>query len=399
MRIGYFDCFSGASGDMILGACLDAGVPLEALQADLAGLNVPGFRVAAEKIKKQGFAATQFDVQLDPSTHKPHRHLKHIREIIEKAQLSERVRRSAMSVFTRLAEAEAQVHGTTIEKVHFHEVGAIDAIVDVVGACAALERLGIDEVVCSPIPTGSGTVQCEHGLMPVPAPATANLLTGVPLAASDEIGELTTPTGAALLTSLAKRFGPLPAMRIERTGFGAGRRDGKTRPNVLRLVIGESLAGVSGTDEFDEVQVLEVNLDDTPAEVMGYVLDRLMAAGALDAYATPIVMKKNRPAVQLTVLSPPDRQAELEEILLTETSTLGVRSHTARRRKLARRTETVQTAGGPVRIKIGQRGGQVLKASPEYEDCRRIAETSHRPLSEVMAEAVQVWRSSCDRTG
>ncbi|MBI4581799.1 MAG: LarC family nickel insertion protein, partial [Planctomycetes bacterium] len=231
MRIGYFDCFSGASGDMILAACLDAGLDVEVLRSDLAGLNVPGWSLEARSVRKQGFAATQIEVCVDAGVDKPHRHLKHVREIIEGSGLAAPVRERAVAIFTRLAEAEAAVHGMTIEKVHFHEVGAIDAIVDVVGACVALGRLGVDQVHCSAIPAGSGTAVCDHGVMPVPAPATAMLLKGVPLADCDEVGELITPTGAAILTTLASEYGPLPAMRIERVGVGAGRRDGAKRAN------------------------------------------------------------------------------------------------------------------------------------------------------------------------
>jgi uncharacterized protein (TIGR00299 family) protein len=393
MRIAYFDCFSGASGDMILGACLDAGVSVEALREELGGLGVPGFTLAAEKIRKQGFSATQAAVQVDPAAHKPHRHLKHIREIVEQARLPETVRHDALAIFTRLAEAEAQVHGTTIEKVHFHEVGAIDAIVDVVGSCLALAHLGVERIFCSPIPTGSGTVVCDHGVMPVPAPATAILLTGVPIAPTDETGELTTPTGAAILTTLAAEYGPCPAMTLRQVGVGSGRREGTTRPNIMRLLIGDAGDATSGDDEFDEVAIIEVNLDDASGEVIGYAIDRLMAAGALDAYATPIVMKKNRPAVQLTVLCGLDSESAMQEILLAETTTLGVRSHHARRRKLARTVETVQTPAGPIRIKIGTRSGEMVKASPEFEDCRAAAERTGRTLTAVMQEAMRIWQA------
>jgi uncharacterized protein (TIGR00299 family) protein len=393
MRIGYFDCFSGASGDMILGACIGAGLELETLRQDLAGLNVPGYTVEAQTIRKQGFAAVQFEVRVDAGVDKPHRHLKHIREIIEKSNLSPAVRERALAIFQRLAEAEAAVHGTTIEKVHFHEVGAIDAIVDIVGACIALQRLRIDRVVCSPIPTGSGTIQCDHGLMPVPAPATAALLAGVPIADCDEVGELLTPTGAAILTTISQEFGPVPAMRLERVGIGAGRREGKTRPNITRLLVGESVEA-GHDDEADEIVVLEANLDDISGEVIGYVHDRLFQAGALDVFATPIYMKKNRPATRLTVLGPVQLRATLEDILLVETTTFGVRGHVERRRKLARTIETVQTALGPLRIKVGMRGEQVVKASPEFDDCRAAAERSGKPLTEIMELAMRAWSDS-----
>lgn len=390
MRIGYFDCFSGASGDMILGACLNAGVDLEQMRSHLAGLNVAGMRLDAQPIRKQGFAATQVDVVIDPTADKPHRHLKHVREIIQNAQLPDSVRDRAIAIFTRLAEAEAAVHGTTIEKVHFHEVGAIDAIVDIVGASLALELLGIDQVRCSPIPTGSGTVTCDHGVMPVPAPATAELLKGVPLADCDEVGELTTPTGAAILTTLADSFGPLPAMKLERIGIGAGRRDGRTRANVLRLMIGE--IGAASEDEEDEVLVLEANLDDVSGQIIGHVYDALFEIGALDVYTVPVHMKKNRPGAQLTVIAPLHLRDEVETILFAETTTFGIRSYRCSRRKLAREFETVQTPAGSIRIKVGRRAGRIVTATPEYEDCRRAAAATGKPLKQIIEEAMRLWR-------
>lgn len=392
MRIGYFDCFSGASGDMILGACIDAGVDLDDLRRGLAGLGVPGFRLEAGKVRKQGFAATQVEVVVDPAVDKPHRHLKHIREIIENSALSAPVRDRALAVFTRLAEAEAAVHGTTIEKVHFHEVGAIDAIVDIVGASLALEHLGIEHIGCAPIPTGSGTVTCDHGVMPVPAPATAELLKGVPLAACDEEGELTTPTGAALLTTLASDYGPLPAMRLEQIGIGAGRREGQKRANILRLMVGEMTA--ASEDEEDEILVLEANLDDVSGQVIGHVYDALFEVGALDVYTTPVHMKKNRPGTQLTVLSPPHIRNEVETILFAETTTFGIRSYRCARHKLTRTFETVQTPAGSIRIKVGRRAGRVVTATPEYEDCREAAANTGKPLKEIMAEAMHLWRGT-----
>ncbi|MDM8006424.1 MAG: nickel pincer cofactor biosynthesis protein LarC [Phycisphaerae bacterium] len=392
MRIAYFDCFSGASGDMILGALLDAGVDLDALRGDLASLGVGGYSLAAERIRKQGFAATQFEVHIEAAD-KPHRHLKHIREIIEKGRLPDLVRQRAMAIFTKLAEAEAEAHGTSVDKVHFHEVGAIDSIVDIVGACLALDRLGVEEVHCSPIPTGSGTLRCEHGVMPVPAPATARLLRGVPLAACEEMSELTTPTGAVILTTVARSYGPVPAMVIERVGVGAGKREGKTRPNILRVLIGEAVSAGRLDDESDEVLVLEANLDDATGEVVGHVYDLLFAAGALDVYSSPIYMKKNRPATLLTVLAPPPLRETIESILFAETTTFGIRSHLASRHKLARTFETVETGFGPVRIKVGCRQGRVVTASPEFEDCREAAKLASRPLREIMDLAMRIWRS------
>ncbi len=386
MTLAWFDCFSGASGDMILGALLDAGLSLDRLRDALAALRLSGYSLSAAKVSKQGLAATKFDVILAPDAPRPHRHLRHIREIIETAALPERVRDRAVRVFTRLAEAEALVHGTTVEKVHFHEVGAIDAIVDVVGACAALDALGVDRIVCSPIPVGSGAVRCEHGEMPIPAPATAILLRGVPLAACDEVGELTTPTGAAILTTLAESFGPLPAVTIRAVGLGAGTRDGQHRPNVLRVLLGDA-APRGGDDGVDDVTVLETNLDDATGQVIGHLCERLLAAGALDVFTTAIGMKKGRPGTMITILARPADADALETLLFAESPTFGVRRSTARRTTLVRVHETVQTPWGPVRIKLGSRKGRCLSRTPEYEDCRRIAAQHGLPLRDVIDAA------------
>ncbi len=385
MRTVYFDCFSGASGDMIIAALLDAGASIDNLRTQLRTLPVFGFEMAAEKINKQGFAATAFDVRCNEK--QPHRHLEDVIEIIRGGQLSKRVADQACSIFGRLAEAEAVVHGTSAERVHFHEVGAIDAIVDVVGACLALEDLGVDEVICSAIPTGSGTVQCDHGVLPVPAPATAQLLNNVPLARCDEEGELITPTGAAILTTLAKSFSPLGEMRIERTGYGAGRREGRNRPNLLRVLIGES----SAAGESDVVAVLQANIDDQSPEIVGYAVGKLLEQGALDAYCQPIYMKKGRPGLLLTVLCEPDRVEANESLIFAETSTFGIRRQLMQRSKLERRHETVNLPQGSVRIKVGSRRGRVVTASPEFEDCRRVAEESGLSLKEVMNAAMEYW--------
>ena len=389
-NIAYFDCFSGASGDMILGALLDAGLSLDDLRADLEGLAVEGYQLNATRIKKQGFAATQVDVQLDQDVSQAHRHLHDILELIDKSRLDTNVKAQATRIFRRLGEAEAKVHDTSIEKVHFHEVGAVDAIVDIVGTCIGLAHLNIDRVVCSPIPTGGGTVTCAHGVLPVPAPATAALLEGVPLASCDEQAELITPTGAAILTTLAESFGPIPPMVWGRAGYGAGSRDGITRPNLLRVVLGESLSSESA----DCVTVLEANLDDAPAEWIGFAVERLLAAGALDAYCVPITMKKSRPGVLLTVLCEPGRVAEMEGIVFAETTTLGIRRYTAQRSTLQRRFETVETAYGPVVMKIASRGGEDVTVAPEYEDCRRAAEAHGVALRKVMAAAEHAWRKT-----
>lgn len=389
MTLAYFDCFSGASGDMILGALVDAGVPVEVIRARLAGLPVSGYTLAAEKTVKDGFSATQVRVELDTSEVGGHRHLADVRSIIASGGLPPEVQERACAVFQRLAEAEARVHGTAVEKVHFHEVGAVDAIVDIVGAVIALHELGVGRVVCSPLATGSGTVTCQHGVMPVPAPGTLELLKGVPLLATDEPGELTTPTGAALLTTLAEYFGPIPEMTVHRTGYGAGQREGQHRPNLLRVLLGEPSTDATA----DEIVLLECSLDDVSSETIGFCTEKLLEGGALEVYTTPITMKKSRPGVLLTVLARPGDVSRMEEMIFQQTTTFGIRRYPARRAKLERQHQTVETRYGAVRIKIGSRGKAVFTASPEYEDCRRVAEARGVPLKTVMQAAIQAWES------
>ncbi len=394
MTTAYFDCFNGAGGDMIVASLIDAGADASALRDGLSSLAVSGFEIFIEKVTKQGFAATRFNVHLDESADQPHRHLKHVVEIINQSSLPMAVKEKSIRIFERLATAEAAVHGTTIEKVHFHEVGAIDAIIDVTGAVFALHLLGVDRVMCSAIPVGSGTVTCQHGVMPVPAPATAELLKGIPIAATNETGELTTPTAAAVLTTLAEGFGPLPPMSIQTIGFGAGTRDGQTRPNVLRVMLGDETnqAAIPGT-ETDLISVLETNLDDTTPEIVGYCMERLLEAGALDAYAMPIQMKKSRPGLILTVLCEAGQVSSLERIIFSETKTLGVRRMEARRTKLSRRLEKVTTPFGLIGMKIAT-FDDTAQASPEYEDCRAAAMAYNVPIGDVMAAARMAWPSS-----
>jgi uncharacterized protein (TIGR00299 family) protein len=391
MTIAYFDCFNGAGGDMIVGALVDAGADGNELTEKLAGLGVGGYSLSIEKINKQGLAATRFHVQLDPAQKQPHRHLKHVLAVIEAAKLPASVKEKASAIFTRLAQAEAEVHGTTIEKVHFHEVGAVDAIIDVVGAVLALEMLGVTRVECSRVAVGSGTITCSHGVMPVPAPATALLLQGVPIEAGVEAGELTTPTGAAVLRSLSDSFGPIPSMTTYATGHGAGSREGKYAPNVLRVMIGHPLdpdavkQDADGTDT-DTVTVLETNLDDATPQIIGYCMERLLEAGALDVFSVPIQMKKNRPGVMLCVMCEQGTEPAMEAILFAETPTLGIRQKWMMRAKLRRRQETVETPFGPIRVKVGEREGG-LTATPEYEDCRVAAKRNNVPLQTVMEAA------------
>ncbi len=389
MRCAYFDCFSGAAGDMILGALLHAGLSLDTLREVVARLRLPGVELTAEPVQRGGFAATHVTVAIGEEARRGHRHLPDILQKIAQAGLTPRVTEQAGRVFTRLAEAEAAVHGIPVEKVHFHEVGAADAIVDIVGACAGLETLGIDQVLCSPIPTGSGTVHCEHGLLPVPAPATAELLRGVPLAACDEPAELTTPTGAAILTTLAASFGPPPAMRIASIGYGAGTRENRSRPNILRLLVGELAA--AARDEEERVIVLETHVDDATGQVVAFAVERLLQAGALDAYVVPIMMKKGRPGQLLSVLARPQDAATLEAILFAETTTLGVRQYECLRHKLARGHETVPTRFGPIRVKVGWRDDRACQAWPEFDDCAAAAREHGVPLRTVQDATLLAW--------
>ncbi|MHC4695722.1 MAG: nickel pincer cofactor biosynthesis protein LarC [Planctomycetota bacterium] len=392
MKIAYFDCFCGAGGDMIVASLLDAGADADALREGLTSLDVEGYALSIEKVNKQGFAATRFSVDLEDRTEQPHRCLEDIVRIIKASALTASVKDKAIHVFERLARAEAAVHGTTIDQIHFHEVGAVDAIVDIVGAILALELLDVQRVLCSPVPVGSGTVNCAHGTLPLPAPATAELLKGVPVAACDEAGELTTPTAAALLTTLADEFGAIPSMTIRAVGYGAGTREGKARPNVLRVMIGQAV----GEGETDQITVLETNIDDASPEIVGYCLERVLEAGALDACAVPIHMKKSRSGVLLTVLCKHDQVDAIERILFAETTTFGVRRYTVQRSKMLRRHETVATPFGEIRVKIGERGG-VVTAGPEYEDCRAAARQHGVALRDVVAAANQAWAAKCAR--
>jgi hypothetical protein len=393
MKIAYLDCASGISGDMTLGALVDTGVDLGDLNAAIESLGLPGCRLVAEEVKKQGFRATQITVQYEPE-HK-HRHLSQILAMIDVGRLTDRQKDTARRIFTRLAEAEAKVHGTTIEKVHFHEVGAADSIADIVGAAVGWDLLGVDRIVASPVPTGQGKIRMDHGQCSVPAPATAELLSGIPLAPSSIQAELTTPTGAAILATLVGEFGPLPAMKIAKIGYGAGRRDLQEQPNVLRLFLGESAEVVEG----DQVWILETNLDDTSGEVIGYAVSQLWEAGALDVYASAIQMKKNRPGVKLTVLCHARQMEALEAILFRETETLGIRRWPASRHVLQRRPHQVTTAWGPIEGKLAWGHGGPARFSPEYESCRRVAERHKLPLKHVYEAAQRAFETQPLPTG
>jgi hypothetical protein len=381
VKLAYLDAFSGISGDMTVGALLDAGAPADALIDALKSLDT-GAQFEVEKTKRGGVTASKFRVIFEQSGH-PHRHLKPILAMIERAPISDRAKQNASNVFRRLGEAEAGVHGIPIEKVHFHEVGAVDSIADIVGACVAFDLLDIGEIHTSAINVGSGTVNTEHGLLPVPAPATAALLAGRPIYARGPAMELTTPTGAALATTLSAAFGPVPAMSITSIGYGAGDRDFTEQPNVLRVMVGERTTATEAT----LVSVLEANIDDSSPQVLGYALERLLEAGALDASFSPLQMKKNRPGALLRVIARPEDQERLAAIVFAETSTLGLRIHAAERRVEERRMVEVGTPFGKVRVKVSAHG----TGTPEYEDCRAIALATAVPLRRILEAAQEAY--------
>lgn len=376
MKTCYFDAFSGISGDMTVGSLIDAGADGAALIDALDSLQL-GASYSYEKTKRRGIAATKFHV--NGGEQKAHRHLPHIVRIIENAtRLSDQTRKRSIAVFNALGAAESKIHNQPLEKVHFHEVGAVDSISDIVGACYGLELLGIEEIYCSPINVGSGTVETDHGTLPVPAPATAELLVNKPIYSKGPEMELTTPTGAAIVAALASGYGSMPAMSISSTGFGAGTKEFPGQANVLRAVIGVRTAAVESTT----VTVIEANIDDSTPQMLGYAMDRLFAAGALDVTMQPLLMKKNRPGSLLSVIARPDQQEALAKIILEETTTLGLRMYTAERRVQARSEVVVETPYGKIRMKVTPEG-----ASPEYDDCRALATEKGVPLKKVLAEA------------
>ena len=430
MRIAYLDCFSGISGDMFLGALVDAGVSPKLLEDTVAALEI-GARLEISRVVRGGISATKVDVYANgekdlprevfwkqrndhahehdsshehshAASHKhPHqghehgRNLTEIRQIIEKAAISGTAKATAIRIFEALGEAEAEIHNTSIEQVHFHEVGAVDAMVDIVCAAVGAESLAVDEWVCSPLNVGGGTVKCAHGTLPVPAPATLKLLRDAPVYSSGPQVELVTPTGAAIVKTLSGRFASFPAMKVERAGYGAGTREFPEHPNLLRLTIGEAAttegASPSPSTSSDTIAVLEANLDDLSPQVLAYAMERLLAEGALDVFSVPVQMKKGRPGALLTVLAKLEDANRLTRTIFAETTTLGVRRREEQRQTLSRRWETVDTTWGPVRIKIANMNGNVSNYAPEYEDCRTLAEAQHVPLRTVMQEAIQQY--------
>jgi uncharacterized protein (TIGR00299 family) protein len=380
MKTAFFDCFSGISGDMIVGSLIDAGLELAELKNALSTLPLADYEIYADRVGKNGISATRFRVE--SSEKKAHRNLTLIAEMLDASGLEERVKVRASSIFRSLASAEAKVHGIKIEDVYFHEIGAVDSIIDIVGAVAGLELLGIEAVYASPINVGEGFADTGHGTLPVPAPATMELLTGVPVYSSGVRAELATPTGAAVITHVAKRFGSLPVMKVHQTGYGAGSRDLPV-PNVLRVLIGEIEQGAS----HERIAVLETNIDDMNPEFYPHIAERLFEAGALDVYTTPVTMKKSRPGVQLTVLSLPGSEQTLLGVIFGETTTAGVRIRIQERAMLERRIQIIQTAFGPVSVKVLEQGGNVFTVAPEYEECKAVAARRGIPLKQVYDEA------------
>ncbi len=385
MKTLYLDCFSGISGDMSVGALLDAGADFATIRDALHSLGVAGFRVAAEKVNKSGIMATQFRVIQDAHAEHPHRHLHHVTDIIMRGNLPPPVQQAAVATFRIIAEAEAAVHGTTVDKVHFHEVGALDSIVDIVAAQHALHLLGIEAVYASALPVGGGTVKCAHGVFPVPAPATALILKGKPTYGGGAQCELVTPTGAALVAQWARSFGDAPLMRVERVGYGAGTRDLPDRPNLLRVFVGESDAPVAARES---VLAVEANIDDMNPELLPPLIAALMDAGARDAFLTPVIAKKGRPAHCVTALCDDASLHRVAQALFAHSTTLGLRMRREERIVLERRWERVRTPWGAVRAKIGVLDGAVRNAAPEFEDCRTLAEQAGVPVRVVYDAAL-----------
>jgi uncharacterized protein (TIGR00299 family) protein len=407
VRTLYFDCFSGAAGDMILGALIDAGLPLADLKAALGSLGVDGWDISADKVVKTGITATKFRVHEPPAAGATHRHyhLAGIKKRIAHSALSPAARGRAVALFDRLAAAEAAIHDMPVEKVHLHEVGALDSIIDIIGVVFGLEWFAAERVVVSPLNVGSGTVTTAHGVYPVPAPATLRLLGDAPVYAGTVAAELLTPTGALLLTEYATAFGPMPPLRIERIGYGAGDREFASTPNVLRVVVGEgwertahrtdqavtAIAGRHGDEHGSAVTVIECEIDDMNPQIFGTLMEQLYAAGALDVFYASVQMKKNRPGTLMTIIARPADRERLVELVFRETTTIGVRFADMQRECLARETVSVATPLGAVRFKVAHRDGRVLNAQPEYDDLVRLANEHSRPVKDVQAVAAKAW--------
>lgn len=394
MRIAYFDCLSGISGDMTLGALVDLGADVRAIESAVRSMGLPEVSITAATVKKCGFRAIHVTVD-HPEQH-AHRHLHHINDMIDRAtEVDDAAKLLAKKIFMQVAVAEAKVHNSTIEKVHFHEVGALDSIADIVGTAVAFGMLGIETVSASPVPTGTGAITIAHGRVSVPAPATADILTGIPIAASDIAAELTTPTGAAILKATATSFGPLPAMIIDAVGYGAGTRDLDGQANVLRVVLGQTIEGPAkiGNVESDRAVVLETNVDDATPQQLADCAERLMGAGALDVFQTPCTMKKGRAGVLLSIVAPPSRVGLLESIVFTHTTSIGIRRHTVDRHKLVRQSETVETKFGPVQGKTVTLPSGEKRFAIEDDEAKSIATSQSTTAAEVRRVSLDAWHA------
>jgi len=389
MKTAYFDCFAGVSGDMTLGALVDLGVRIDRLEQTVRDLGLEGVEIEATPDERASIGGTR--VRVIAPGEQPHRHLADIERLIDAAALAPAVRARASAVFQRLAEAEAGVHRVPLEKVHLHEVGAVDAIVDVVGACVGLAELGVERVICSPVVLGRGSARGEHGPIPIPGPATLEILRGAPVLEGPVAAEMTTPTGAAIVRTLAESFGPLPAMTVERIGYGCGTRSHAELPNLLRIVVGD--VPIVGEVQTETAVLLEANVDDLSPQIAGWVAGRLLEAGALDAWIAPVVMKKGRPGHVLSALATSDGASALAQLIFDETTTLGIREREVRRRVLGRRHDEVETPYGRVRVKVATAGERVLNGVPEFDDCAALARSSGVALKEIQAAALAAWRS------
>ena len=398
MKTLYFDCFAGASGDMILGAMIAAGVDPEAFKHQLSLLDVPGYAIDFETVDRSGISATYARVQ---TAHEhAHRHLSDILKIIYNSRLSDAVKERAARIFSRLAEAEARVHNQPVEYIHFHEVGALDAIIDVVGAAICFELLGIERFASSALHVGSGTVNMDHGRFPVPPPAVAELLKGVPFYSTEITGELVTPTGAAIITTVCTDYGPMPQLRLDQTGYGAGTRQYEKFPNALRVLIGDDQIGeqtsTADSAAAERLWMIETNLDDSSPQILGHVMERAFELGALDCYFTSVHMKKNRPGVLLSILCRAAQRSTLGDLLFSETTTLGIRAYEVERRALQRRMVAVETQYGPIDVKVAQLNGHIVKAMPEFEQCRQAARAANVPLR-LVEEAARAALATAEK--
>jgi uncharacterized protein (TIGR00299 family) protein len=399
MKLAYLDCSSGISGDMFLAALIDAGVPGDQVFGELRKLSLGFYEFKRTRAVRGSLVGTRIDIRVPPD--QPHRHLSDIQKLIQDASLPGKAAGLALKIFNHLAEVEGRLHNSSPNQVHFHEVGAVDSVLDIVGTCLALELLEISELICSPLNVGGGRVNAAHGSLPVPAPATAELLKDIPVYSTGVQGELVTPTGAALVATLASAFGPLPAMKIAKIGYGAGEKEFPGHPNIARLFVGERtelIAGMHGAPGDEIVSVIEANVDDMNPQLYGYVLEQALAAGALDVTCSPAQMKKNRPGLTISILCEPDKSDALSQLLFAQTTTIGLRIYETRRKVLDREQVKVETPYGTVRVKVAKRAGEVMNATPEFDDCQRLAQEKSVPLKLVMAAAEAAYYQEHKKT-